>query len=200
MELKSVVGMKRWESLVQYLIVSGNPGQDYVYNSILREVLRGAEDGGAQVKILDLEGIGRCKQCDEGSGACRTEHHCAYGSDGFDDAQDMVLDSDAFCLAMPVNLGEAAEYVKNFLERLRRCENNITGTLVGKPLLAIASLDDHGNGLLACLEQVDKFCRQTGAVVFDYIGVSGWNNDYQKISAYSAAKSMAYGRKAGAAN
>jgi hypothetical protein len=44
---------------------------------------------------------------------------------------------------------------------------------------------------------MDRFCRHTGAVIFDYIGINRWNNDYKKATIYAAAKAMAEGRKNG---
>jgi hypothetical protein len=44
---------------------------------------------------------------------------------------------------------------------------------------------------------MDRFCRHTGAVIFDYIGINRWNNDYKKSAAYEAAKAMVSGRKNG---
>jgi hypothetical protein len=44
---------------------------------------------------------------------------------------------------------------------------------------------------------MDRFCRHTGAVIFDYTGVNRWNSDYKKEAAYAAAKAMAEGRKNG---
>jgi hypothetical protein len=44
---------------------------------------------------------------------------------------------------------------------------------------------------------MDRFCRHTGAVIFDYIGVNRWNNDYKKATIYAAAKAMTEGRKNG---
>ncbi|MCL1805929.1 MAG: NAD(P)H-dependent oxidoreductase [Clostridiales bacterium] len=182
---------------MQYLIVTGSSEQDGVCHGFLQEILRGAADGGAQAGVLDPEGIGRCKACNEGSGACRTDHRCAFGKDGFDEAQEMVKASDSLCVITPLSWGEMAEPVKNFLERLRRCENGLSGALAGKPVLVVVHPDEAGSGALAGLEQIDKFCRQTGAVIFDFLCVNRWNNDYQRVTAYSAARSMAYGRKAG---
>ncbi|MDR3238063.1 MAG: flavodoxin family protein, partial [Spirochaetia bacterium] len=99
-----------------------------------------------------------------------------------------------------------AESLKCFLDRLRRCEVDMpllaprTGqkaALSGKQILLVASPGGSGNGALTCLDQMDRFCRFTGAVVFDYIGINRWNNDYKKSAVYAAAKAMAGGRKAG---
>jgi len=67
----------------------------------------------------------------------------------------------------------------------------------GKQVLLIASPGGSGNGMLSCLEQLDRFCRHTGAVIFDYIGINRWNNDYKKQTVFEAAKAMAKGRKNG---
>jgi hypothetical protein len=97
-----------------------------------------------------------------------------------------------------------AEGLKSFFDRLRRCESAIFAKgddalriLLGKPALLVASPGGSGNGALTCLEQMDRFCRHTGAVIFDYISINRWNNDYKKVSAYAAARSMAEGRKSG---
>jgi len=44
---------------------------------------------------------------------------------------------------------------------------------------------------------MDRFCRHTGAAIFDYIGINRWNNDYKKKAVFEAAKAMAVGRKNG---
>ena len=72
------------------------------------------------------------------------------------------------------------------------------GALSGKQVLLIASPGGTGNGMLTCLEQMDRVCRHTNAVIFDYIGVNRWNSDYKKPVVYAAAKAMAGGRKNGA--
>jgi hypothetical protein len=67
----------------------------------------------------------------------------------------------------------------------------------GKQVLLVASAGGSGNGILSCLEQMDRFCKHTGAIIFDYIGINRWNSDYKKAAVYSAAKAMAEGRKNG---
>jgi hypothetical protein len=44
---------------------------------------------------------------------------------------------------------------------------------------------------------MDRFCRHTGALIFDYIGINRWNRDYKQNAAYAAARAMAEGRRAG---
>jgi NAD(P)H-dependent FMN reductase len=92
-----------------------------------------------------------------------------------------------------------AEGLKSFLDRLRRCDNAMRGqgVLAGKPVLLIASPGGSGGGGLTCLDQMDRFCRHTGAVIFDHILVNRWNQDYKRAAAYAAARALAEGREPG---
>ena len=158
----------------------------------------GADGAGkADVRLLAIPGIGRCRCCGDGWGECREGHKCVFGEDGFNEAQAAVKGADMLCIITPVYWGEMAEGIKCFIDRLRRCEFGQSGALSGKPVLLVASPGGSGNGLLTCLEQMDRFCRHTGAVIFDYIGVNRWNYDYKRKAAYAAARAMAGGRKAG---
>ena len=182
---------------MKYLIIAGNPKQDGLCRSITEEIKRGASDGGAETEILNVNGTEACRCCGGGWGTCREEHICSFGEGGFNKAQESVKSADMICLVTPVYWGESAEGLKSFIDRLRRCEFGQNGALSGKPVLLVASPGGSGNGMLSCLEQLDRFCRHTGAVIFDYIGVNRWNSDYKKAAAYSAARAMAEGRKAG---
>ncbi|MDR1947765.1 MAG: flavodoxin family protein [Spirochaetaceae bacterium] len=182
---------------MKYLIVSGNPKSDGLCYSVTEQLIRGAKDGGAETDVLIVEKLARCHVCGDGWGTCREKHSCAFGGDGFNDAQERIRNSDQFCFITPVYWGEMAEALKGFLDRLRRCEFGQSGALSGKQILLVASPGGTGNGMLSCLEQMDRFCRHTGAVIFDYIGINRWNHDYKKGAAYAAAKAMASGRRAG---
>jgi len=184
---------------MKYLIITGNPKQNGLCYSITNEIMRGASDGGAEVEILNTAGMESCRCCGNGWGTCREQHKCSFGENGFNKAQETVKDADMICIITPVYWGEVAEGLKSFIDRLRRCENmfNKNGVLSGKQILLVAVPGGSGNGMLSCLEQMERFCRHTGAVIFDYIGVNRWNSDYKKIAAYSASKAMAEGRKAG---
>ena len=182
---------------MKFLIITGNPKTDGLCSSITQSVIQGAANGGAEVEVMPLEKLERCRVCGDGWGTCQNSHKCAFGSDGFDGAQESVKSADVLCLITPVYWGETAEGLKSFFDRLRRCEFGQSGALSGKQVLLIASPGGSGNGALTCLEQMDRFCRHTGAVIFDYISINRWNNDYKSAAAFSAAKAMAGGRQAG---
>jgi multimeric flavodoxin WrbA len=182
---------------MDFLIVSGNPKNTGLCHSIIEEAIRGARDGGAETDILTLDKIERCHVCGDGWGSCREEHRCAFGTDGFNAAQERIKKAEALSFITPVYWGEMAEGLKSFFDRLRRCEFGQQGALSGKQILLIASPGGTGNGMLTCLEQMDRFCRHTGAVIFDYIGINRWNRDYKKQAVYGAARALAEGRRAG---
>jgi multimeric flavodoxin WrbA len=190
---------------LKYLIITGNPKMDGLCHSLTEEVKRGATDGGGDVEVLTVEKLERCHVCGDGWGICLKKHECAFGKDGFNEAQAKVRAADNLCIITPVYWGEMAEGLKCFFDRLRRCESDMPWNslrdrkpaLSGKQVLLIASPGGTGNGMLSCLEQMDRFCRHTGAVIFDYIGINRWNNDYKKTTIYAAAKAMAEGRKNG---
>ena len=182
---------------MKLLIISGNPKTDGLCSSIMEQVQRGAKDGGAQVDVLTTAEMDRCRVCGNGWGTCREKHRCAFGKDGFDDAQILVREADQICLITPVYWHEMAEGLKCFLDRLRRCEFGEAGALSGKQVLLIASPGGTGNGMISCFAQMERFCRHMGALIFDFIGINRWNNDYKKLAAYAAARAMAEGRNAG---
>ena len=179
-------------------ILSGTPKSDGLCHSIIEAVKQGILDGGAEaleLKLCELK-LKPCQVCGDGWGICRSEHRCII-DDGFASAKALLEESDAFIIATPVYWWEVSEPLKNFMDRLRRCEFGQEGALSGKQALLIAVPGGSGNGLLSCLEQMERFCRHTGALVFDYIGVNRWNSDYKRQAAYAAAKSIASGRKNG---
>lgn len=184
---------------MKIVILSGNPKVDGLCQSIIDAVRQGAQEGGAQVEEIRLGDmdIARCRVCGDGWGTCRSENSCIYGDDGFADIQDQLAGADAIVLATPVYWGETSEAIKNCLDRLRRCAFRQNGILSGKQIMLVASAGGTGNGLLTCLEQMDRFCRHTGAIIFDYIGVNRWNSDYKREAAKTAASALAGGRKNG---
>jgi len=186
---------------MKFLIISGNPKKDGLTCAVTAEIERGAKDGGADVEIIGCEKIPRCHVCGDGWGTCRNENTCAFGKDGFNELQEKIKNADLLCFISPVYWGEASESLKAFMDRLRRCEftafGSGDGVLKGKQTLLAAVPGGSGNGLLTCLQQTERFCQHTGAVIFDYIGVNRWNQNYKKTAAYNAALLMAKGIKNG---
>jgi multimeric flavodoxin WrbA len=180
-------------------VLSGNPKTDGLCQSVIDAAKLGVREGGAEVdeiRLCDYD-MGRCRVCGNGWGTCKSEGVCTYGDDGFDDAVRRLQSCDTIIMATPVYWGETSEVLKCFLDRLRRIESSHRSVLEGKQVLLIASPGGSGNGGLTCLEQMDRFCRHVGAIIFDYILVNRWNNDYKKQAVKAAAYALAGGRKNG---
>ncbi len=177
-------------------IVSGNPKKDGLCQSVICAAREGAAQSNAEVDEIRLADykLLRCQVCGNGWGPCRDQNICTYGNDGFDGVIARIKTCDALVFATPVYWGEASELLKCFLDRLRRCEFSGEDLLRNKQVLLIASAGGSGNGILTCLEQMDRFCRHTGMVIFDYFGINRWNSDYKKQAVWAAAKGMAGGR------
>jgi len=185
---------------MKFLIITGNPKKDGLCKAVTAEIERGAVSGGADVEIITTEKIMRCHVCGDGWGTCRNQNNCEFGSDSFSELQTKLKEADLLCFVTPVYWGETAEGLKAFMDRLRRCEFTAfggEGALKGKQTLLAAIPGGSGNGLLTCLQQMERFCQHTGAVVFDYIGVNRWNQVYKCKAAYEAALLMAKGVKNG---
>lgn len=182
---------------MKYLILSGNPRQTGLCHSLEEEVREGASEGGAHVQLLRITAFEACRVCREGWGSCKRQHVCGHGEKDFNALQTAVGETDMLCLITPVYWGEAAEGLKSFMDKFRRCEFGGSGKLAEKAVLLVASAGETGNGILSCLEQMERFCRHTGAVVFDSVGVNCWNSDYRREMLRQAAKAMAQGRPGG---
>lgn len=180
-------------------VLSGNPKTQGLCQSIIDAAVRGASEGNADVDEIRLcnYDIERCRICNDGWGACRDEHRCSYGSDGFDQVRMRLALCDAMIFVSPVYWHEPSEAFKSFADRLRRCERDRKETLAGKPVILIASAGGSGNGLLTCLEQMERFCKHTDALIFDLFGVNRWNRDYKRTAIKAAAYELASGRKHG---
>ncbi len=180
-------------------ILSGNPKTQGLCQSVIDAAIQGAAEGGAEVdevRLCDYD-IAQCRVCGEGWGTCRNQNHCTYGSDGFDEVKARLEACDAMVFASPVYWHETTEVFKSFIDRLRRCEFNQEDGLRGKQALLIASAGGTGNGILSCFEQMERFCKHTGVLIYDFIGVNRWNNDYKRTAAKAVALAMASGRKCG---
>ena len=187
----------RWcreeKTAVKILILSGSPKKpgDGLCQSLIAQAERAAKDAGAEAATLEFSGLERCRVCSDGWGTCLKEHRCAFGEDGFDDAQQAVKQADGFLLITPVYFGEMSESLKAFTDRLRRCEFNSPSAMKGKPALLVASAGGSGNGIVNCLTQMERFCQHTGVKVFDMVGVNRWNQEYKRAAVHAATQALA---------
>ena len=182
---------------MNFLIVSGTPKHEGLCDSCVKAVREGAENAqvSAEVERVCDWHMARCAMCGDGWGDCLTKHTCRFGDDGFTEMQRRIARADALALVTPVYWWEMSEAMKAFFDRFRRCEatKGEKGAMAGKAVLLVASAGGTGNGLLSCLEQMERLCRHLRARIYDYIGVNRWNKDYTLSAIRSAARAVASG-------
>jgi multimeric flavodoxin WrbA len=183
---------------MRFLVISGTPKHEGLCDSCVRAVCEGAETEDVAVEVARVcdGSIARCAICEDGWGDCLRKHTCRFGDDGFTDLQIKIAQADVIALVTPVYWWEMTESMKAFFDRFRRCEatRGDKGAVAGKPVLLVASPGGSGNGMLSCLEQMERLCKHLRARIFDYIGVNRWNKEYKLVAIRSAAKAMASGK------
>ena len=187
------------EICMKVVVLSGTPKKEGLCCSCVEAAKRGAEKAGAGCEVIRLcdYRIARCAMCGDGWGECREKHVCAFGDDGFSEIQEKLAESDAVVLDTPVYWGDMTEAMKAFLDRFRRCEamRGEAGAIAGKPVLLVASPGGSGNGMISCLEQMERLCRHLRADLYDFIGVNRWNREYKIAAIEEAAASMVRSRE-----
>ncbi|MDR3643780.1 MAG: flavodoxin family protein [Clostridia bacterium] len=179
---------------MKVLIISGTPKREGLCCSCIDAAFDGARSAGADCEVVRLcdYPLARCAVCADGWGTCREEHVCSHGDDGFAEIQKKMMDADALILDTPVYWGDMTEVMKAFFDRFRRCEamKGEKGAIAGKSVLLIASPGGSGNGMISCLEQMERLSRHLSARIFDYIGVNRWNSGYKLVTIRQAAAAM----------
>jgi len=179
---------------MKVLIISGTPKKEGLACSCVNVAYSGATQAGGECEIANLRDyqLNRCEMCGEGWGTCRESNTCSFGEDGFTEIQKKIAEADAYILDTPVYWGDMTEAMKAFFDRYRRCEafkGDACG-MAGKPVLLIASPGGSGNGMISCLEQMERLCHHLHAKIYDYVGVNRWNKDYKLVTIRDAAASM----------
>lgn len=185
---------------MKVVLISGTPKKEGLCASCVEAARAGARSAGAQcevVRLCDYKLI-RCAVCGDGWGQCLEQHTCIYGGDGFSEIQKKIAEADAVILDTPVYWWDMSEAMKAFFDRFRRCEarRGSEGAMAGKPVLLVCSPGGTGNGMIACLEQMERLCRHLGADIFDFIGVNRWNREYKIAAVRAAAAALVRGKKA----
>ncbi|NLT39999.1 MAG: flavodoxin family protein [Clostridiales bacterium] len=179
---------------MKVIIVSGSPKSEGLSCSCVEAARTGVLEAGAECEVIKLHNykLSRCAVCDDGWGICQKEHKCAFGIDGFSAIQDKLSGAEALVLVSPVYWGDITEDMKAFFDRYRRCEATLAekGGIAGKSVLIIAAPGGSGNGLISCLEQMDRLCSHLRAKVFDFVGVNRRNREYKLEAITRAAFAM----------
>ena len=177
-----------------YLIISSSPNPDGLTAACSGSALAGLLEAGAQAQQLDLckLTLERCRQCGNGWGSCRDKHTCVI-DDHFSLLHEVAARAEGIVIVTPVYWGEVSESAKCAFDRLRRCEasRGEDCALKDKPVIAIAAAGGSGNGVVSCLEQMERLIKHMRAQVTDLIGVTRRSRPYQLETIRAATRTMA---------
>jgi len=197
---------------MKLLIISGTPKKDGLTRSLGNAALETVIAEGVESEILPLADLGllACKMCGDGWGTCLKQYRCAFGDedgDGFNALQETFASADAFIWITPVYWGQASEAVKNFIDRLRRCQGSkhyVWGNteepsaLQGKPNILVAVAGGGGGGIPNTFQEMeraitfmggDTWPRNTSGF-FDYIAVNRWNQAYKREALRASVRAL----------
>jgi multimeric flavodoxin WrbA len=176
------------------LVISASPNTDGLTAACAAAAIDGVAQAGGQAEEIRLNDqlVGMCLACGNGWGTCLTDHQCQV-EDGFQALHQRVLRADAYVLVSPVYWGEMSESAKAFTDRLRRNEATRSGTgkVSGKPVIAVAAAGGSGNGMITCLQSMERWIDHIRARKFDFIAVNRWNREYKLAAIRDAARTMA---------
>ena len=200
---------------MKILIISGTPKQDGICDSLVKAAASSAKDSGAEAEIIKLaeQNLERCRMCGDGWGTCREQRICEFDGN-FNALQEKVREAGAFVYITPVYWSDVSEALKNYFDKLRRCQaskrwatgnlNNgavggIGGSyLFGKPSIIVASAGGGGGGIINTFKQMELAITHMGgdsgqrskSGIYDYIAVNRWNQEYKRESLKAAVKSL----------
>jgi len=166
---------------VRILVVQASPNEDGLTATIAKEALGGAADAGAETEVVHLRKLElkACLACGDGWGRCREESLCIIDDD-LEVVREKMAAADGIVLSTPVYFGNVAEVVKNYLDRLRRCERAgpADPRVEGKWLLGIAAAGGGGGGGPTCLVAMEHYFAHIGWPIFDMMIVTRRSTDY----------------------
>ncbi len=181
---------------MKIMVLSASPNTNGLTAACADAAAEGVRLAGGDVEAARLNDlrIGACKACDNGWGTCRTLHYCQV-TDDFQGLHARVATVDGQILVTPVYWGEMSESAKAFTDRLRRCEapRRSESTLAGKPVMAVAAAGGSGNGMITCLQSIERWIQHIQGRQWDLIPVNRWSRPYKLATIRAAAQAMTRG-------
>ncbi|MFB3881626.1 MAG: flavodoxin family protein [Armatimonadota bacterium] len=178
---------------MKILVMQASPNLDGLTATMAKEALAGAQAAGAEAELLNLRKLklGACLACDDGWGKCRRESLCII-EDDLEMVRGKMAESDGVVLSTPVYFGEVAEIMKNFLDRLRRCERAgpADPRVEGVRVMNIAAAGGGGGGGPSCLVVMERYCAHMGLPIFDQMIVTRRSRDYMVAAAREAGEAF----------
>jgi multimeric flavodoxin WrbA len=178
---------------MRILVMQASPNEDGLTATMAKGAMAGAEAAGAETELVHLrkQELGACQACDDGWGKCRRESLCVI-EDDLEQVRDKMAAADGIVLSTPVYFGDVAEVVKNFFDRLRRCERAgpKDPRVEGRWMLGIGAAGGGGGGGPTCLVAMERYCAHMGLPIFDTLIVTRRSRDYMVPAARQAGERL----------
>ena len=160
-------------------VVWSSPNLDGLTASSKNKFITGLKRTGAEIEEIHLNSqyIEHCKACGNGLGLCYTQGRCVI-KDDFEAIYQKLKIADGIVFVSAVYWFDLTEYMKAFLDRLRRCDAMHNGALKGKSCFLIACAGGTGNGAIECLSNLERTTRHMGMSACDRVPVLRFNMDY----------------------
>jgi len=178
---------------MKILVMQASPNEDRLTATMAKEAMKGAKSVGAECELIHLKQIKleACLACEDGWGRCRKESLCII-EDDLEKMRTLMSEADGIVLGTPVYFGEVAEVVKNFFDRLRRCERAgpVDPRVEGRWMLNIAAAGGGGGGGPSCLTVMERYCAHLGLPVFDQMIVTRRSRSYMLSAARAGGEGL----------
>lgn len=178
---------------MRILVMQASPNEDGLTASMAKEAMAGAKAAGADTELVHLRELKleACRACDDGWGKCRRESLCII-EDDIEMVRDKMAAADGIVLSTPVYFGDVAEVVKNFFDRLRRCERAgpEEPRVEGRWVLAIGAAGGGGGGGPTCLVATERYAAHMGMPIFDQMIVTRRSREYMLPAARAAGEQL----------
>ena len=106
------------------LIINSTPKTDGHCVELTNIAVEAAKRAGAEYELFRLADLNLdvCHMCGDGWGTCSKDFRCAFENDGFNTLHEKLAWTDSLLLITPVYWTECSEAMKEFMDRVRRCE------------------------------------------------------------------------------
>lgn len=179
--------------MMKVIGLNASPNKDGLTATMMHNALEGAHEAGAEVEAVDMKALDlrACQQCGNGWGSCAKNGRCVI-EDDFQKLREALHGSDALVICTPVYWGECSEVAKNFLDRLRRCENRgpEESPLQGRYVIGVAAAGGSGNGIVTCQQALERYIQHMKMKVFDLIPVTRFTREYKTDTARAAGAAL----------
>lgn len=177
---------------MKILAIQTSPNHDGLTAETAKRVLKGAEEAGHEVELVDLNDlvIKKCKACDGGWGQCRREGTCIL-EDDFACLIENILKADGLVFTTPVYWWDISESAKTFLDRMRRVETHYDfKRYENTPYIGIACAGGSGNGAARALYLLEEYLKRIGFKNYDLVTVTQANRAHKLPMLEEAGKNF----------